>query len=341
MRHKAYLTTVLAVTLTAGLAAAGVYKAPLPQAGPETVSRPLLAAINGALSDSRAADREIIELDAPTVSHLEAHFDDMGYEWERTPRAVPRVRLAAFPRDIKTVDKASDRKRLFYQTMLPLVLLENERILKDRNRLERLARGVNNDEAPSAFDMAWLIDLKDRYNVSGTVWSRSVREELLQRVNAVPPSLALAMAAFESGWGTSRFTEEANNLFGHWTFIPGTGIIPASRTEGLNHELKVFPDLASSVRAYLHNLNTHWAYGDFRGIRAQLADLSAPDAAERLSQGLLRYSERGMAYIDDVTRLIRVNKMVRFDKVRLEMPGVPTRVRHEVRTAHAGNNTVS
>jgi len=307
----------MAMIVTTGLAVAGVQRIPMPVANGDSLPLPVLASINPALSGHDRSNGTVTELNATSVSHLEEQLNGMGYDWEQSVQAVPRVRLASFPGDIHRVSQADERKRLFLQTMLPLVLLENEKILQEREHLTSVMERMQNGATPSAFDIAWMIDLRTRYGVRGSVWSPALQKELLSRVNVVPPSLALAMSAFESGWGTSRFAQEGNNLFGHWTFTRGTGMVPRNRDAGRYHELKTFPDLAAAVHGYLHNLNTHWAYSDFRRIRSKTRDVYASGVSTRLTQGLLLYSERGVNYIKDVTYLIRVNNLERFDRVEL------------------------
>jgi Bax protein len=255
-----------------------------------------------------------------SVSHLKDTFARLGYRWDDVFAAVPRVRVSAFPSDLGQVNRTVERKKLFFQSVVPLILLENERVLKERQWLTDILARVDAGAPVAAYERAWLKALAERYDVDGQPLDPKPRAELLQRVNAVPPSLALAMAALESGWGTSRFVGEGNNLFGQWTFRPGTGLVPLRRPKGASYELAVFPDLSSSFRAYLHNLNTHWAYKTFRAKRAELSSLDAPGAAETLAQSLLRYSTRGSAYTADVVRVIRRNHLTRFDHATLHAP---------------------
>ncbi len=333
MTHRAQTLAVLLMGWIVAAAATGISYTAFPN-GPETAAMlptPLVASMShtpsyqtvDGIPDIFAEEvMPVIDLDAPSVLHLKQYFQAVGYNWRDKSPSVPRVRLAAFPSDITDIAAPSERKQLFFQAMLPIVLMENERILKDRTRLLTLIERIEQGQRPGALDTLWLNELARNYRVKGDPTRRKARAELTQRVNQVPLSLALAMSAFESGWGTSRFADEGNNLFGEWTFTPGTGIIPNSRTAGLKHELAVFPDLASSVRSYLRNLNSHWAYKDFRSSRAQITDLDHPDAPVTLAHTLLKYSERGSAYTNDIARLIRVNHLTRFDSVSLNEPDV-------------------
>jgi len=254
---------------------------------------------------------------ALSVATLESHFDALDYHWERQVGPVPRGRLATFPSDLGAVPEVSQKKRLFFQSMLPLILMENERILSHRARMLHIYATVDRGTAPSAANAEWLTKLGKQYHIADPPFAPDARAELETRVNAVPLSLALAMAANESAWGTSRFAREGNNLFGQWTFTPGTGLVPKDRPSGERYEVAIFPDLAASVRGYLKNLNTHWAYEDFRRVRTALPNLASPDAGVRLAQSLIRYSERGTAYTDDLVRIIKANGLTRFDSATL------------------------
>jgi Bax protein len=144
-----------------------------------------------------------------------------------------------------------------------------------------------------------------------------VQQRLLRRVDEVPVALALAQAAIESGWGTSRFVHQANNLFGHWTYRHDRGLVPREREAGKTHRVRIFTTLRSSVQAYLHNLNTGRAYRHLRLLRAILRENDQPLDGEHLAAGLLHYSERGQAYVDEVRTLIRSNHLTHFETVRL------------------------
>ncbi|MEX0914821.1 MAG: glucosaminidase domain-containing protein, partial [Wenzhouxiangellaceae bacterium] len=158
--------------------------------------------------------------------------------------------------------------------------------------------------------------LAEEYDVD---WERDDRLEsvamLERRVDAVPVSLALVQAATESGWGRSRFAVEGNNLFGHWCYRRGCGLVPERRNTGAAHEVAAFDSVSASVRRYLHNLNTHAAYAPLRAIRARLRDNGESPSAMALADGLTRYSERREEYVDEIKTVIRVNRPI-IEKVR-------------------------
>ena len=142
-------------------------------------------------------------------------------------------------------------------------------------------------------------------------------ETLLRRVDVVPPSLALAQAANESAWGTSRFARDGNNYFGQWCFEQGCGLVPKRRDEGRAHEVATFSSPVESVERYMANLNTHDAYRPLRERREQLRESEAPITGIQLAAGLEKYSERGEEYIAELRSMIRFNNLGAYDKVQI------------------------
>ncbi len=140
---------------------------------------------------------------------------------------------------------------------------------------------------------------------------------MLSRVDTIPEDLALAQAANESAWGTSRFSLVANNLFGQWTFIPGQGIIPKDRPEGETYEVRKFSTVYDSVRSYLLNLNTHQAYKQLRQLRTASRVNGQNPKGLKLAEGLLRYSTRGEDYVKELQAMIRFNQLSRFTTAKL------------------------
>ncbi len=307
----------IAAGLTVLAATVAVVQAPVAEMN---ATSPPHHALFGHTYTHLAPEADSIEVLAPSVTHLRAYFNQLDYGWEQEHLAVPRVALTSFPSDMDEVPEVNEKKRLFFESMLPLVLMETERIASERAHMLALFEKTDRGEALSDLERDWLNQLAKRYKIAED--PMAARAELRLRVNVVPISLALAMAATESGWGTSRFAEEGNNLFGQWTFTPGTGLVPKQRPKGARYEVAIFPDLASSVRAYLNNLNTHWAYKEFRRIRAELPDLAAEDAGIILARSLTRYSERGVSYTDDLVRIIRSNGLARAERAILDA-GIP------------------
>lgn len=223
---------------------------------------------------------------------------------------VPRLRLGSLPPDLARLESIKQRKRLFIKSMLPLILQANERILGDRRKLLRL---LNAQDPLSRQDRAWVAALANRYDADPLNPS-----DLVGRVDVVPPSLAIAQAAEESGWGTSRFAVEGNAVFGQWTFRKGSGVVPERRDAGKHHEVRSFEELRQSVSAYMHNLNIHWAYEEFRRVRRELRSSNRVLTGERLIGALHKYSERGSKYIETIRAIMRVNGLGAFDRARLQ-----------------------
>lgn len=261
------------------------------------------------------------------LARLEALFERLDYTEEnwRDARVVPRVYLTEVPRrwGARTAPQlpVAAKKSAFFRTILPLVLSANERLLDDRQRLLAFAQDPDAHASMPA-ERAWLASMAAAYRVPvedpGAPPPAAFRE-LLHRVDLIPTSLALAQAAEESGWGTSRFAGEGNALFGQWSWSADAMTPTEMRSELGHYGLAAFESPLASVVAYMHNLNTHAAYEPLRTLRAQTrARGEVPDGAS-LAGGLLRYSERGPAYVEDLRTIMRVNDLAAVDDARLSL----------------------
>ncbi len=229
--------------------------------------------------------------------------------------AVPAVFLDSLPKALPALQSPQERKRLFIKTLLPLVLAVNEKILADRLRLQSLENRYPSLEAMPAQDRGWVRAMAARYNVD--TGKPGVLRRLLQRVDIIPPSLAIAQAAEESGWGTSRFAIGGNALFGQRTWSRGAGLVPGERENGARFEVKAFARLIHAVEGYMLNLNRHAAYGRLRAIRAAMRARGETIDGLSLIAGLDRYSERGSGYQKNLRAIIRANRLRQFDTARL------------------------
>lgn len=282
-------------------------------ASPEPAVRytPPINALAGTVATSPAVTLIV----SPTAKGLQAAFAGAGYDLEeiRSERkTVPHLRLAMLPRDLPRIRDVGMRKALFLSLALPLILEANARVEVERQRLlyarDRIAAGH-----PLPQDLAaWLDRLAARYKTR----SDSI-DLLLRRVDTVPPSLALAQAAAESGWGTSRFAIKGNALFGQWTTAGGRGLVPLERPEGETYKVRSFERLIDSFSAYLLNLNTHRAYRRFRNARAELRAAGKPMDGAELADGLSAYSEKGKEYVELLRGIIRRNRLAPLDSATL------------------------
>ncbi|MGQ0664947.1 MAG: glucosaminidase domain-containing protein [Pseudomonadota bacterium] len=241
------------------------------------------------------------------VEGLSGIFVARGYTLDRVrggEEAVPRLFLARLPSDLPRLEAPGFRKTVFIEMILPLLLAENERILADRSRLERLVGWLEAGLSVPENERQWLDDLAWRYGVGeGAVG------ELVRRIDAVPPSLAIAQAALETGWGTSPAAQRHHAMFGEMVFR-GTG-------EGAAAELRKFDRLAGAVAAYARNLNTHKAYARFRAKRAELRREDRSPDGLALAPHLHAYSERRLEYVRTVAGIIRKNNLRPLDTARL------------------------
>ena len=251
-------------------------------------------------------ETDTVRLDASTIKQL---FEDTNYTLKdvREKKLVKPVALTLLPNEIKMIENTKKRKDFFIQIVLPLILKENNNIRIDRKRLFSIINKNNN----TSLEKKWLEKKYKQYGVPSKDLST-----LKIRMDEVPVSLALAQAAKETGWGTSRFAQEGNALFGQWTWS-GEGLKPKDSDKNEGHKVMKFNVLQASVRAYQRNLNTHKSYKDFRKARAELRDQDLPLDSLVLSEYLNNYAETGNQYVEVLKKIIKQNNLKDFDDAKL------------------------
>ncbi|MCF7759361.1 MAG: glucosaminidase domain-containing protein [Cephaloticoccus sp.] len=216
--------------------------------------------------------------------------------------------------DFTQHDNTVDKKEAFFAYLLPHIRSVNTQILAERKRLRSIRDQLIDDDSAGFFDDRWLIRLAGDYGLEPPeVLSEAFANQLLRRVDIIPPSLVLAQAANESAWGTSRFARHGNNLFGMRTY-DGDGIVPRRRAAGKKFQVAVYDTVRESIGAYADNLNTHYRYRSMRQIRASLRRQGQPVTGLALSNGLLAYSTRGSEYVDIIQSIIRSNNLEQYDE---------------------------
>ena len=251
-------------------------------------------------------ESDTVRLSASTIKQL---FEDTGYNLQdvRKKKLVKPVALTLLPQEIKMIEDTKKRKDFFIQIILPLVIQENNNIRLDRKTLFNIINKSNNSSA----EKEWLEKKYKQYGVNLRDLST-----LKVRMDEIPVSLAIAQAAKETGWGTSRFAQEGNALFGQWTWS-GKGLKPKNADKGKGHKVMKFNVLQASVRAYQRNLNTHSSYKQFRKARAASRDLNKPLDSLELSKYLNNYAETGNQYVEVLQKIIVQNKLKDFDDAKL------------------------
>ncbi len=245
----------------------------------------------------------------------------LGQVWDAAGNGVPALAPRRFPADMDELSVA-ERKEVFFRSLLPHVLAHNDRITGERTRLLELSAHTANGAELGEADHRFLGGLADRYRLGEEFAHPGEQVQvLLRRVDVVPPSIALAQAAIESAWGTSRFSRLGNNLFGQWVFDRDRGIAPLERPENANYSLARFQSLGAAVDAYLRNLNGFSAYSEFRRLRLQMRVAGEALDPYLLVEGLSNYSTRRGEYVREVLSVIRSNDLTRYDQARLAGPG--------------------
>jgi len=283
---------------------------------PETVS----AEHRGTAARSAAEPKAHVVEPADTQA-LEFVFGTVGFDLKDVRRGadlVPAIYVSSLPDDLGFIDEVGRKKKLFFSTVLPLVLSANERVARDRARLIRLRDRVLDGASLHDSERDWLLRLADRYGVtSPEEIDRPLLDVLVRRVDVVPVSLALAQAAVESGWGSSRFARHGNALFGQRAWSDDQGIVPHERTDSEGHVVRKYDTLLSSVSSYIHNLNTHPSYSDFRRHREAMRTSGERLDGKRLAGGLLAYAEIGERYVEILRQVIEKNRLTELDDASL------------------------
>ena len=244
-----------------------------------------------------------------TASTIEQLFKDTNYNLDdvRKSKLVKPITLSLLPEEMKMIESSKRKKNLFIKIILPLILQENNRIKLDRIKLFSILNKNKNTDA----EKNWLNLKFKQYGVINKDLST-----LKIRMDEIPVSLAIAQAAKETGWGTSRFALEGNALYGQWTWS-GEGIKPAGADSDTTHKVMKFKILKSSVRAYQRNLNTHSSYKNFRLARAELRDNKMKLDSLILANYLDKYAETGKNYVKILKKIIKQNNLIEFDDAKL------------------------
>jgi len=253
-----------------------------------------------------------VSLNTETTINL---FDDLGYDLKgiRAGGKVKPIYLTKLPKDLKTLGDTKKKRELFIRIVLPLILDENLKITDDRKKLFKILKKNFNTSG----ERVWLKRRFKEYKIDDQDLTK-----LKIRMDIIPVSIAIAQAANESGWGTSRFALEGNALFGQWTWSK-KGISPKNKDPDKTHKVLQFQVLKASVRAYKNNLNTHNAYKEFREVRAQLREEGKKIIGLDLTQYLKNYAAIGEKYVLILEDIIEKNSLTDFDKAEM----LPTRLK--------------
>ncbi|MDC3090869.1 glucosaminidase domain-containing protein [Rickettsiales bacterium] len=218
--------------------------------------------------------------------------------------------FSSLPEDFMSVEPASTRKELFVKTILPIIFLENEKVLAERNKILEWWTDTDGELIMRDYWPDWLKDISEKYLYEGENIG-----DLLMSVDIVPISLAVSQAAIESGWGTSRYAREGNAVFGQYTYKEDLGILPKDRPDEGKFLIRKFQTISDSTASYIKNLNTHNAYKDFRENRKKIRMNGEKISGISLVKYLINYSERKEDYISDVEKMIKDNDFNDFDAV--------------------------
>ena len=238
---------------------------------------------------------------------LELSIHEQGMDAMKKIQTVEKVALP----DFASIQDVNQKKQAFQDFLLPSIYQANEQIIEEREFLQTL--DFNNLTKSQAERLALLAEKYQqprKAKQTKTQWQQA----LLKKVDIIPPSLALAQAANESSWGTSRFAIEGLNFYGQWCFSVGCGLIPEQRPDGEKYEVRLFNSPSQSVQAYMTNLNAFHTYRDLRQLRLDLRNNNQDLTGLKLAEGLLAYSQRREEYIKEIQAMIRFNDWQKLDQ---------------------------
>jgi Bax protein len=257
-----------------------------------------------------AKEKEIV-VEVSSTEQLGSYFDSIGYNVAANPeilKAIPRFRFTHIPKNWEEDTTVTLKKSVFFRSGASAILQVNESILDDRQKLSKLKLSDMSQK-----ERQWLTQMMSTYKVAEDKESFTDDQlsELMVRVDAIPPSLAVVQSAIESGWGSSRFAKEGNAMFGQWTTSGGI------KAKGSDARLAAFPDPRESLNAYCLNLNTHPSYAQFRTARAEMRRANKPLDGAKLADYLGSYSEKGEEYIEQVKGMIKRDRLEIADRAQL------------------------
>ena len=306
LTNRLLLWLILAVVVV-GLAVPGLgIHSPTPFGGKYEASDPMR---HDALLGDGQLPPAIGQPDMPTASLPSFLSQSLPPRRSSGIQPVPSLFVRHMPNDMASLPTAQ-KKQTFIRIVLPLVLQANRDIRREQLLLDR---------ARKKGDTGQLLKFAQKYRLDASLSADQLLAELDRRVQEVPVSLALAQAAVESGWGSSRFTQQGNALYGQWAWTAEAGIKPleASNSQAV---IRSFPSLFASVRAYMTNLNSHWAYADFRAARFRLIEAGAKPVGRDLTAYLSVYAETREDYVTLLNEMIKQNNLDAFDGAQLITP---------------------
>lgn len=227
-----------------------------------------------------------------------------------------KVSVINLPEDLSEYPSAK-RTNLFIGFILPHIEKSNDIILSRRKKLIRYILDKNAGKPVDKSREQWLTGLAHLYNGANLP-----AEKLLHRVDIVPPSLALAQAVNESGWGTSRFARQGSALFGQHLAANSSEMYITSLYG--NVKVAAFNSIFAATSSYIYNLNTSKTYKTLRDIRGRQRAEGKIPVGRSLAEGLHLYSEIGYTYVNDIRYLMNRYELHRFDPTQGNRKTVPS-----------------
>tara|TARA_Y100000590_G_C15724443_1_gene1014674 strand:- start:281 stop:1207 length:927 start_codon:yes stop_codon:yes gene_type:complete len=249
------------------------------------------------------------------LSKINIHEDfNLKFSLKKNEHILKSTELINPEFEISSIKYKNIKKQKFIRKILPIIIEQNEKIRHDRKKLIKIREFLMLNKTLDLKDQNFVVDLAAKYKINTKeVHTIDIIDLIIESVDEIPNSIVLAQAANESGWGTSRFATQYNALFGEYTFDSSNGIVPTNRDQGQNHLVKFFPSINESIESYFINLNSHFAYKNFRLDRQKLRKNNLSLDSMKLVKHLSPYAI-DENYVDTLKLIIKSNDLTRFDK---------------------------
>ena len=258
---------------------------------------------------------ELKAVSCSTYQAWESKLQQEGYQIKTGEIKIPNWKITSLPTNLSQIESLSKKKRIFLSIILVGAYHANCQLLRDKVKLKQIDKKYHNSGQLNKEEKDWLADKIYKYRVQGKNQQEKIKK-LKRKIDIVPLSLIMAQAACESGWGVSRFAQQANNIFGEWTFSnQAEGIVPKERPAGADYKIEKFSTIQEAINSYLLNLNSHPAYKKFRTLRWECRQQGEQITSLKLLSGLTNYSEEGKEYLNKVRAIIEDNNLVTYDQL--------------------------
>lgn len=234
------------------------------------------------LTQTAKAD-EVWLKDIP-VQKLQALYNQTGYTGAKgflmlPDHTYPPIFLKNFPSDYNTLTDEAQRNALFIKILTPLALKLNQELKAERKIIEDIAEKFNKEGKLSSAETKTVENAATKYDIFSRLKDYErysfLLSELLNRIDAIPPSIMITAAAIETNWGTSRIVKEGNSLYKMLVWHTDKGLKPKGETEDDTYRIKTYPDIYASMKDFALKINSHNVFAVMRNMRRERRERNA------------------------------------------------------------------